>query len=195
MNNKLLNNKQEKFEREALEYLDSLYNTSFYLVRNSEDAKDLVQDTYYKAFKYYYQFKESTNLKAWLFKILKNNFINSYRKKAKEPQMLEYSNVEPFLNIVQDNDGHMLNKEEESILNKFFSDDVTSSLEKLPYDFKTVIILSDIEGFSYREIAEIMDCPLGTVRSRLSRARKVLQKMLLFYAQNNGIIKKQVTIN
>lgn len=189
MDNKNDDGKKKKFEKEAMIYLDSLYNLSLSLTRNPNDAKDLVQETYYKAYKFYYQFQEGTSLKAWLFKILKNTFINLYRKKVKEPEKVDYEKVEPFISLLQDNDGDITNIEENILLNKFLSDDVTSALNKLPDDFKTVVLLSDLEGFSYKEIAEIMDCPIGTVRSRLSRGRRMLQKILFDYALKEGIIK------
>ncbi len=189
MDNKIDNDKKKKFEKEAMIYLDSLYNLSLNLTRNPNDAKDLVQETYYKAYKFYYQFQEGTSLKAWLFKILKNTFINLYRKKVKEPEKVDYEKVEPFISLLQDNNSDVTNIEENILLNKFLSDDVTSALEKLPDDFKTVVLLSDLEGFSYKEISEIMDCPIGTVRSRLSRGRRMLQKILFDYAIKEGIIK------
>jgi RNA polymerase sigma-70 factor (ECF subfamily) len=189
MDNKIDNDKKKKFEKEAMIYLDSLYNLSLNLTRNPNDAKDLVQETYYKAYKFYYQFQEGTSLKAWLFKILKNTFINLYRKKVKEPEKVDYEKVEPFISLLQDNNSDVTNIEENILLNKFLSDDVTSALNKLPDDFKTVVLLSDLEGFSYKEISEIMDCPIGTVRSRLSRGRRMLQKILFDYAIKEGIIK------
>jgi len=189
MDNKIDNDKKKKFEKEAMIYLDSLYNLSLNITRNPNDAKDLVQETYYKAYKFYYQFQEGTSLKAWLFKILKNTFINLYRKKVKEPEKVDYEKVEPFISLLQDNNSDVTNIEENILLNKFLSDDVTSALNKLPDDFKTVVLLSDLEGFSYKEISEIMDCPIGTVRSRLSRGRRMLQKILFDYAIKEGIIK------
>jgi RNA polymerase sigma-70 factor (ECF subfamily) len=189
MDNKNDNDKKKKFEKEAMIYLDSLYNLSLNLTRNPNDAKDLLQETYYKAYKFYHQFQEGTSLKAWLFKILKNTFINLYRKKVKEPEKVDYEKVEPFISLLQDNNSDVTNIEENILLNKFLSDDVTSALNKLPDDFKTVVLLSDLEGFSYKEISEIMDCPIGTVRSRLSRGRRMLQKILFDYAIKEGIIK------
>ena len=189
MNNNSGNNKKEKFEKEALGHIDSLYNLSLYLTRNSDNAKDLVQETYYKAYKFFHQFQEGTSIKAWLFKILKNTFINLYRKKVREPEIIDYEKVESFIGLIKDNNFDFAHLEEDNLLNKFLSDDVVSALNQLPDDFKIVVLLSDVEGLSYKEIADIMECPIGTIRSRLSRARKMLQKILLNYALKQGIIK------
>jgi len=183
------NNKKGRFEKEALMHIDSLYNFSLYLTKNSDDAKDLVQETYYKAYKFFHQFQEGTSIKAWLFKILKNTFINLYRKKYREPEIIDYEKVESFIGLMKDNNFDFAHLEEDNLLNKFLSDNVVSALNQLPDDFKTVVLLSDVEGLSYKEIADIVECPIGTVRSRLSRARKMLQKILLNYALKQGIIK------
>lgn len=189
MNNNSGDNKKGRFEKEALMHIDSLYNLSLYLTKNSDDAKDLVQETYYKAYKFFHQFQEGTSIKAWLFKILKNTFINFYRKRVREPEIIDYEKVESFIGLIKNNNFDFAHLEEDNLLNKFLSDDVVSALSQLPDDFKVVILLSDVEGLSYKEIADIMECPIGTVRSRLSRARKMLQKILLNYALKQGIIK------
>jgi len=189
LNSKSGNDKKGRFEKEALTHIDSLYSLSLYLVKNPDDAKDLVQETYYKAYKFFHQFQEGTSIKAWLFKILKNTFINMYRKKVRQPEIIDYEKVESFIGLIKDNNLDFEHFEEDNILNKFLSDDVISALNQLPDDFKIVVLLSDVEGLSYKEIADIMDCPIGTVRSRLSRARKMLQKILLNYALKQGIIK------
>lgn len=189
MNNNSGNNKKGRFEKEALTHIDSLYNLSSYLTKNSDDAKDLVQETYYKAYKFFHQFQEGTSIKAWLFKILKNTFINLYRKKVREPEIIDYEKVESFIGLIKDDNFDFAHLEEDNLLNKFLSDDVVSALNQLPDDFKIVVLLSDVEGLSYKEIADIMECPIGTIRSRLSRARKMLQKILLNYALKQGIIK------
>ena len=189
MNNNSGDNKKGRFEKEALMHIDSLYNLSLYLTKNSDDAKDLVQETYYKAYKFFHQFQEGTSIKAWLFKILKNTFINFYRKRVREPEIIDYEKVESFIGLIKNNNFDFAHLEEDNLLNKFLSDDVVSALSQLPDDFKIVILLSDVEGLSYKEIADIMECPIGTVRSRLSRARKILQKILLNYALKQGIIK------
>jgi len=189
LNNNSGNNKKGRFEKEALTHIDSQYNLSSYLTKNSDDAKDLVQETYYKAYKFFHQFQEGTSIKAWLFKILKNTFINLYRKKFIEHEIIDYEKVESFIGLIKDDNFDFAHLEEDNLLNKFLSDDVVSALNQLPDDFKIVVLLSDVEGLSYKEIADIMECPIGTIRSRLSRARKMLQKILLNYALKQGIIK------
>ena len=189
MNNTPGNDRRGRFEKEALIHIDSLYNLSLYLTKNPDDAKDLVQETYYRAYKFFHQFQEGTSIKAWLFKILKNTFINLYRKKVREPEIIDYEKVEPFIALMKDDNFNIAHLEEDNILNKFLSDDVVSALNQLPDDFKMVVLLSDFEELPYKEIADIMECPVGTVRSRLSRARKMLQKILLNYALKQGIIK------
>ena len=143
MNNKLSNNKKQKFKREALLYLDALYNLSLNITRNPEEAKDLVQWTYYTAYKLLHHFQEGTSLKAWLFKILSNLFITLYPKRVKESKIIEYENVEQSINFMQeDNDSNIDHIEEDNFVNKFSSDDVASALNQLPYDFKIAILLS-----------------------------------------------------
>ncbi|MFC1492585.1 sigma-70 family RNA polymerase sigma factor [candidate division KSB1 bacterium] len=165
--------KQRLFEREAFPLMDSLYNSALKLTYNEDDAKDLVQDTFFKGFRFLHQFEQGTSMHAWLFRIMKNTFINNYRKKVKQPSKVDFDDVEPFLdNIILDKD--FTSEEIEHILNNSLSDDVNDALMKLPEDFRLVLILSDMEGFSYKEIAGIMEIPIGTVRSRLSRARKAM---------------------
>ncbi|GAG21537.1 unnamed protein product, partial [marine sediment metagenome] len=144
---------------------------------------------FFKAYKFFHQFQEGTSIKAWLFRILKNTFINLYRKRVREPEMVNYENVEPFIDLLKDDKGDISIVAEDNILNKYLSDEISSAINNLPDDFKMVVLLSDLEGFSYKEIADIMDCPIGTVRSRLARGRRMLQKNLLDYALNEGIIK------
>src|SRR5207253_11120731 len=156
-----------------------------------EDAEDLVQETFFKAYKYYDKFEEGTNLKAWLFKILKNTFINNYRKKKLEPRSVDFAEIEDsFERIVRrDNSDHPADPEAEYFTG-VLDDDVRKALESLPYDYRMVVILADLEDFSYKEIADILDCPVGTVMSRLYRGRRLLQKSLREYAVNEGIIKE-----
>ncbi len=177
------------FDSEVMPYLDSLYNTAYRMTRSAEDAEDLVQETYFKAYKYYDKFEEGTNLKAWLFKILKNTFINNYRKKKLEPRSVDFAEIEDsFERIVRrDNNDQPADPESE-----FFTgvlDDVRKALDSLPYDYRMVVILADLEDFSYKEIADILDCPVGTVMSRLYRGRKLLEKALLKYARQHGYIR------
>ena len=182
---------EQEFEAEALGHLDALYNTALQLTRNDNDAQDLVQETYLKAYRFFHQFQPGTSCKAWLFKILKNTFINIYRKKVKEPDMVDFNTVEPFLELVRENNSAFVADTEARIMDKFLDDEVNAALQRLPSDFRLAVILTDIEGFSYEEVAQIMDCPIGTVRSRLSRGRKMLQAPLYHYGVREGIIKRE----
>jgi len=178
------------FDSQVMPYLDSLYNTAYRMTRSSEDAEDLVQETYFKAYKYYDKFEEGTNLKAWLFKILKNTFINNYRRKKLEPRSVDFAEIEDsFERIVRrDNNDQTVDPESE-FFTGVLDDDVRKALESLPYDYRMVVILADLEDFSYKEVAEILDCPVGTVMSRLYRGRKLLEKALLKYARQHGYIR------
>ena len=178
------------FDSQVMPYLDSLYNTAYRMTRSAEDAEDLVQETYFKAYKYYDKFEEGTNLKAWLFKILKNTFINNYRKKKLEPRSVDFAEIEDsFERIVRrDNTVEPADPEAE-YFHGVLDDDVKRALESLPYDYRMVVVLADLEDFSYKEIAEILDCPVGTVMSRLYRGRKLLEKALLRYARQHGYIR------
>src|SRR5712691_10697446 len=178
------------FDSQVMPYLDSLYNTAYRMTRSAEDAEDLVQETYFKAYKYYDKFEEGTNLKAWLFKILKNTFINNYRKKKLEPRSVDFAEIEDsFERIVRrDNSEQPADPESEFFIG-VLDDDVKKALDSLPYDYRMVVILADLEDFSYKEIAEILDCPVGTVMSRLYRGRKLLQKNLMSYAVEQGVLQ------
>ena len=178
------------FDSQLMPYLDSLYNTAYRMTRRAEDAEDLVQETYFKAYKYYDKFEEGTNLKAWLFKILKNTFINNYRKKKLEPRSVDFAEIEDsFERIVRrDNSEQPADPESEFFIG-VLDDDVKKALDSLPYDYRMVVILADLEDFSYKEIADILDCPVGTVMSRLYRGRKLLEKALLKYARQHGYIR------
>jgi len=178
------------FDSQVMPFVDSLYNTAYRMTRSAEDAEDLVQETYFKAYKYYDKFEEGTNLKAWLFKILKNTFINNYRKKKLEPRSVDFAEIEDsFERIVRRDSGDPAGDPEAEFFNGVLDDDVRKSLESLPYDYRMVVILADLEDFSYKEIAEILDCPVGTVMSRLYRGRKLLEKALLKYARKHGYIR------
>lgn len=178
------------FQSRSVPYVDSLYNTAYRMTGNSQDAEDLVQETYFKAYKYYDKFEEGTNLKAWLFKILKNTFINNYRKKKLEPRSVEFSEIEEsFERIVRhDPDDQRLDPEAQ-YLSGVMDDGVKRALDSLPHDYRMVVVLADLEDFSYKEIAEILDCPVGTVMSRLYRGRKLLEKALLKYARSHGYLR------
>jgi RNA polymerase sigma-70 factor (ECF subfamily) len=178
----------KEFEQEALPHMDALYNFALRMTGDGDDANDLVQDTFLKAFRFFDKFEKGTNCKAWLFRIMKNTFINTYRKKTKEPDKVDYEEVENFYENVKpfSTDSAHLEKE---IYDNLLDDEITSAIASLPDDFKTVIILSDIEGFTYDEIADFVDCPVGTVRSRLHRARKMLFAKLYKYANDKGYVK------
>ena len=183
-------NNLKNFEEQALVHLDALHNMGLKLTRNVNDAEDLVQETFLRAYKYFYQYTPGTSCKAWLFTILKNTFINRYRKKSKEPQQVPLHEVESFLDLVKDPD-HNWNEIHERLQDRLLGDDITEALDSLSDDIKMVVLLSDLEGFTYEEIATIMKCPIGTVRSRLFRGRRTLQRQLYDYAHKEGIIKKK----
>jgi RNA polymerase sigma-70 factor, ECF subfamily len=180
------------FEAAAMPFVDSLYNAAYRMSRNSQDAEDLVQETYLKAYKYYDKFEEGTNLKAWLFKILKNTFINSYRKKQQIPPSADFADIEEsFESIVRDEGaGRQLPDPEAELLEKVLDEDVQRSLEELPPDYRMVVLLADLEDFSYKEIAEILEIPVGTVMSRLYRGRRLLEDALLKFARDHGYIRE-----
>jgi RNA polymerase sigma-70 factor (ECF subfamily) len=178
------------FEAAAMPYLDPLYNAAYRMARNPQDAEDLVQETYLKAYKYYDKFEEGTNLKAWLFKILKNTFINSYRKKQQAPPKADFADIEEsFETIVRDDSGQQARTPEEELLEKVLDQDVQHAIEELPHDYRMVVLLADLEGFSYKEIADILEIPVGTVMSRLYRGRRLLEEALLKYARGHGYIR------
>jgi RNA polymerase sigma-70 factor, ECF subfamily len=178
------------FNAQVMPFVDSLYNTAYRMTRSAEDAEDLVQETYFKAYKYYDKFEEGTNLKAWLFKILKNTFINNYRKRKLEPRSVDFAEIEDsFERIVRRDSSEPPADPEAEFFSGVLDDDVKKALESLPYDYRMVVILADLEDFSYKEIADILECPVGTVMSRLYRGRKLLEKALLKYARKHGYIR------
>lgn len=190
INTELSSTKESMFERDFLPHANALYNFAFHLTYNDADADDLVQETFLKAFKYIDHFQRGTNAKAWLFKILKNGFINQYRKKSKAPSIVDYEDIIAFQDIDDDNSDHRSGNDlRVEIFDQLIGDEISSALNQLPVDFKTVILLCDIEGFSYEEIAKIIDIPVGTVRSRLHRARNLLKERLEKYALSIGYKK------
>lgn len=181
-------NKAEKdatFEREFMPHIDSLYNFAYRLAYDEDDANDLVQDTFLKAYRFFDSYEQGTNAKAWLFRILKNSFINEYRKKSKQPAKVDYNEVESYYNS-EDTEANATVDLRIDTVKDMMGDEITNALNSLDLDFRTIIILSDLEGFKYEEMAKILDIPIGTVRSRLHRARNMLKEQLSGYAASMG---------
>lgn len=183
--------KTKDFEAIAFQYMDSLYSTALRFTRNTEEAEDLVQDTYLRAYRFFDKFQEGTNFKAWIFKILTNTFINKYRKKARTPQQVQLDKVAYGLENEEPPErvGEWTGFDE-SKYDELFDDDITAALSQLSEEFRMVVLLADIEGFSYKEIAEIIGRPSGTVMSRLFRGRRMLQRILDKYARREGYISQ-----
>jgi RNA polymerase sigma-70 factor (ECF subfamily) len=177
--------KNEIFNGEFLPHINAMYNFGYRLTLDRDDAKDLVQDTYLKAYRFIESFQKGTNAKAWLFRILKNSFINDYRKKTKEPSKVDYQEVETYYNS-EEFDRQITPDLRVESLKDMIGDEISNALNSLDVDFRTVIILCDLEGFKYEEMAKILDIPIGTVRSRLHRARNLLKEKLTQYAKSMG---------
>lgn len=175
----------EIFNQEFMPHIDSMYNFAYRLSFDDDDSKDLVQDTYLKAYRFINSFQRGTNAKAWLYRILKNSFINEFRKKGKEPSKVDYQEVENFYNSDDVDDTRTVDLRVDTVKD-MIGDEVTNALNSLAIDFRTVIILCDLEGFTYEEMAKILDIPIGTVRSRLHRARNLLKEKLNSYASSMG---------
>ena len=173
------------FVQEFMGYLDSLYNFAYRLTLDEDDANDLVQDTYLKAYRFFDSYEPGTNAKAWLFRILKNSFINEFRKKSKQPTKVDYSDLEHTYNSEDADSNKTVDLRTETERDKI-GDEVTIALNSLDVDFRTAIILCDLEGFTYEEMSKILDIPIGTVRSRLHRARNLLKEKLKLYAKTLG---------
>ncbi len=186
--------KLKEFEAIAFQYMDSLYSTALRYTRNAEEAEDLVQDTYLRAYRFFDKFQKGTNFKAWIFKILTNTFINRYRKKVRTPQQVQLEKVVYGLEAEEPNDEPMeWNGYDESKYEGLFDDDISAALAQLSDDFRMVVLLADVEGFSYKEIAQIIGRPSGTVMSRLFRGRRMLQRILEKYARREGYIRKRTS--
>jgi len=190
-------NIREEFEEVAMQHINSLYNMALRMTNNKEEADDLVQETYLKAYRFFDTFQKGTNIKAWLFKILRNTFINKYRKMVNTPNEVYYEDFET-LNSSSSYQQECETAEEtaESLETKFshlgnlLDDDIKNAIDNLPMEYREAIIFSDIEELAYKDIAEITNVPIGTVKSRLNRARNLLKKNLWNYAKDKGFIKR-----
>ncbi|MFA6451010.1 MAG: sigma-70 family RNA polymerase sigma factor [bacterium] len=182
--------KRAIFEEQAMPYLDMLYGTALRLTHVPADAEDLVQDTYLKAFRAYDQYEQGTNFKAWIFKILTNNFFNKYKKEKRSPDPVSIDDTPDFYlyEKVTDTMGGGGESPEKEFLNKFIPENIKSAVQSLPEEYKIAFILSDVNEFTYEEIAQVTETNIGTVKSRLFRARRMLQHLLWEYAKEQGIV-------
>lgn len=186
----LSRNNEEIFEKELLPHIEALKTFAYHLSYDEDDANDLVQETYMKAYRFIDKYIQGTNAKAWLFKILKNAYINHYRKRSKQPTRVDFEDIVSYHNSDDGGIPGYLDLREE-LFDKMMGDEVTIAINALPIDFRTVVLLCDVEGFTYEEIAKIIDVPIGTVRSRLFRARNMLKEKLKSYADKMGYKDKR----
>jgi RNA polymerase sigma-70 factor (ECF subfamily) len=180
---------EARFEAEALPLLPGLYSSAFRLTRNAADAEDLVQETFLRAYRGFAQFEEGTNIKAWLYRILTNTFINTYRKKQREPRTISDEEIEDWYLYSKMVEAGAEPSAETSVIEALPDEDVQAALSALPDQFRIAVLLADVEGFSYKEIAEITDVPIGTVMSRLHRGRKALEKRLWNVVRERGLVR------
>jgi RNA polymerase sigma-70 factor (ECF subfamily) len=181
-----------RLEQEALAQIDALYRTALRMTRSPADAEDLVQETYLRAFRSLHQFSEGTNLRAWLFRILTNTYINDYRKRQRRPSNTSLDDIEEFYlydHLVDSGVQPGEERPEDVVVEQLTTDDVSKAIDELPEEFRQVVVLADVEGFAYREIADIVGIPVGTVMSRLFRARRRLRRQLHELAVESGYIK------
>jgi RNA polymerase sigma-70 factor (ECF subfamily) len=186
-----LREKRSEFERQALVHADSLYGAAYRLTRNPRDAEDLVQDSLLRAYRFWDSFEQDSNCKAWLLRIVTNTFINEYQRKKRSREVLDAATAEQDATdgVLVHADANDKQSPEKALLDRSVSDDVQRALDALPDDFRTAVVLCDVNGLSYKEIAEIMGCPVGTVMSRLFRGRKLLAGALREFAQAEGYVK------
>ncbi|HSH60604.1 MAG TPA: sigma-70 family RNA polymerase sigma factor [Acidimicrobiales bacterium] len=185
---------QARFVELAMEHMSSLYSAAVRMTHNPSDAQDLVQETYLKAFRGFHTFEEGTNLKAWLYRILTNAYINSYRAKKRRPEQSDVDDVEDlylYRRLGGLEAAAAGRSAEEEVLDHFTDADVKKAVESLPEQFRMVVLLADVEGFSYKEIAAILDVPIGTVMSRLHRGRRALQKALFDFGMDRGLVEQR----
>lgn len=188
---------KEQFSTDAMQYAPQLFSTALRMTRNRLDAEDLVQETYIKGWRSFHTFQEGTNLRAWLFRIMTNTYINKYNAQKRKGTEVELDDVEElflYKRLGSIDQSQLSSSAEDQMLELFTDDEVKNALEELPEDFRMPVLLSDVDGFSYKEIAEMLEIPIGTVMSRLHRGRKAMQKMLYEYARDRGLIVEPVTI-
>jgi RNA polymerase sigma-70 factor (ECF subfamily) len=177
--------KQKDFDDEIIPHMDALYNFALRLTTDPNDAEDLVQDTIVKAYRFFSSYEKGTNAKAWMFRILKNSFINNYRKTSKKPSQVDYDEVSSYYESIRAERTETSDLES-LMFREMMDDDLSTALKRLPEDFRTVVLLCDVDGYTYEEIANMLDVPIGTIRSRLHRGRNLLKTELLEYAKQRG---------
>jgi RNA polymerase sigma-70 factor (ECF subfamily) len=190
-------NAKDKFTSDAMQYAPQLFSTALRMTRNRSDAEDLVQETYIKGWRSFHTFQEGTNLRAWLFRIMTNTYINKYNAQKRKGTEVELDDIEElflYKRLGSIDQSQLSSSAEDQMLELFTDDEVKNALESLPEDFRIPVLLSDVDGFAYKEIAEMLEIPIGTVMSRLHRGRKAMQKMLYEYARDRGLIVEPVTI-
>ena len=188
---------KEQFTTDAMQYAPQLFSTALRMTRSRSDAEDLVQETYIKGWRSFHTFQEGTNLRAWLFRIMTNTYINKYNAKKRKGTEVELDDVEElflYKRLGSIDQSQLSSSAEDQMLELFTDDEVKNALEELPEDFRVPVLLSDVDGFSYKEIAEMLEIPIGTVMSRLHRGRKAMQKMLYEYARDRGLIIEPETV-